>query len=227
MRFHAQLCQDIKEGLSSGMWPPHTQGPDSHCNPLVSMAHPCRLSPCPCRQSFGHHAVTLLVTFLYCVTVTMLLIYVHVVLPHIILHWHRKGLIHKYQPSANLHLKNWSLSIRLWAFMSHLKWGHNLLNEVFNRVLNGIKNLSFWTPFHILCESTSGYNIAQAKFLDPLPTLALKPLACEKVLWLNINCNWFLYKTNSCPGDLLHLFISLTLPFFIYRSPHVLNKNFH
>lgn len=225
MRFHAQLCQDIKEGLSSGMWPPHTQGPDSHCNPLVSMAHPCRLSPCPCRQSFGHYAVTLLLTFLYCVTVTMLLIYVHVVLPHIILHWHREGSIHKYQPSANLHLKNWSLSIRLWAFMSHLKWGHNLLNEVLNRVLNGIKNQFLDSISHPVWKHI--WIQYCPKFLDPLPTLALKLLACEKVLWLNINCNWFLYKTNSCPGELSHLFISLTLPFFIYQSPHVLNKNFH
>lgn len=139
MIFHAQLCQDIKEGLSSGMWPAHTWPPDAHCNLLVSMAHPCRLCPHPCKQNFGHQAVTLLLTFLYYVTVTMLLVCVHIVLLHVILHWHGEGLIHKYQPSANLHLKNWSLSIRLWDSMSHLKWGHNLLNGV----LNGSSNSQF------------------------------------------------------------------------------------
>lgn len=100
VRFHAQLCQDIKEGLSNGMWPPHTQTPDPHCSLLVSMACPWRLYSGPCRQNFGHHAVTLLLTFLYCVTVTMLLICVHIVLPHVILCWLREGLIHKYQPSV-------------------------------------------------------------------------------------------------------------------------------
>lgn len=143
MKFHAQLCQDIKEGLSNGMWQPHTQAPDSHCNLSVSMARPCMLCPRPCRQNFGHHAVTLLLTSLYFVTVAMVLICVHMVLLYIILHWHREGLIHNYQPSASLHLKKWSLRTRLWDCMSHLKWGHNLLNGV----LNGIQILNFWILF--------------------------------------------------------------------------------
>lgn len=68
---------------------------------------------------------------------------------------------------------------------------------------------------HLYAESTYGHNIAQTKFLEPLPTFALKLLTCENVLWLNINLNWFLYKTNSCPGKLVFVYFSYTVFFYL------------
>lgn len=101
---------------------------------------------------------------------------------------------------------------RPWAFMSYL-------------ILYGsiIQNLNFWTPF--ICRKHIWTQYCPNNTSRPTAyTWSQAASLWKRVLWLNINWSSFLYKADWCPGKLLGLFISLTLPFFfIYQSPHVLN----